>query len=226
MQELREVKGVSLRASILMVCLPVVGCSDSDNAALPAKSLKSEQNTVAHKISIKEFSTGQIASEELKSASFISSSWSYLSKVRVVKYEVLNNNVVVELKFDLKNSQEASDIRDGLVAKFRGEGSPGFSFDCVSKDGSVNFSDKTFAVIDESCYAFDDKQTLLIKSRSPKRTEPMVNQFPILNLFLNTGSVTLYDQSLRAVKSDEELIRVNEKIAQDNKEAIRAKKDM
>ncbi len=215
----RSVKKI-IRAPIALTFLAVTACSEPNDIGPPPKS---EQTTVAGKISFKSFSTGQIASDELRAAESEPLKWTYFAKPRIIEYEELPDKTVVEIKFSLEDSWEGYKLREELENKFKTNGSPNFKFHCTSTGGSVDFSDKRFKITDENCYAFDDKQTLVISRRWPKYEEPLVKQFPSLKLLVDRGSVTLYDQSLRKAKSDEERNRILQQI---EKQDTDAKKDM
>lgn len=212
----RETISTGLRVPTLLIFLTVAACSEPVELGPPKKSL---QATVSTKISLKEFSTGQMVSAELRKASSQPFTWAYFAEPRIVKYETLADGTVVEIEFDLKDSWEGYRLREEMEKKFKGDGSPAFSFHCVSEGGSVDFTDKRFAITDEKCYAFDDKQTLVISRRRPKYEEPLLKQHPSLNFLVDRGSVTLYDQNLQSVKSNAELSRLQEKIVEDDKKA-------
>lgn len=209
-----------IRAPIVLTFLAVAACSESNDIGPPPKS---QQTTVTGKISLKSLSTGLIASDELRAAKSEPLTWTYFGKPRIIEYDELLDNTVVEIKFSLEDSWEGYKLREELETKFKKDGSANFKFHCVSTGGSVDFSDKRFKITDENCYAFDDKQTLVISRRWPQYEEPLVKQFPSLKLLIDHGSVTLYDQSLRKAKSDEE---INSLLKQIENQDDNAKKDM
>ena len=210
------------RAFILSTIVMVSGCSDSIDISRPPA--KSAQTTVgeSERISFKAFSTGQVANNELKKASEKPLTWTYFGEPRIVKYKALADGTIIEFEFDLKNSWEGYKLRDELEKKFKAS-SATFRFHCLSKDNSVNFSDKSFSVTDEICYAFDQNQTLAINTRWPKYKDPLLVQFPSLNLLVDRGSVMLYDQNLRTAKAEEERKLIQKRIADDDH---KARKDM
>ena len=205
----------SFKFALCIVFVAVTGCSESvstpKNMGPPTKDSK---NTVSEKITLKEFSTGQVASKELESARDQALSWTYFSERRIVHVVSLQDKKVVEINFRLEDSYEASKLKDEIEARFRSKGSPEFSFYCVSDVSSVNFTDKKFPVTIENCYAFDENQTLLITRKYPIKKEPLIEQNPVLKILLNTGTVTIYDQNLRAKKSTEERDFMNKKMAE------------
>jgi len=213
-----EVMSKGIRAPVLLISLAVAACSGPVDMGPPAKSA---QATVSARISLKTFFTGQVVSDELRKAKEEPLTWTYFAEPRIVEYETLEDGTVVEIELGLKNSWEGYKLRDELERKFKTDGSPAFRFHCISTDGSVDFTDKRFRITDENCYAFDDKQTLVISRRWPKYEEPLLGQFPSLKLLVDRGSVALYDQNLRRAKGDAERGRLHEQIAEDDKKAAK-----
>lgn len=208
----------SFKFALCIVFVAVTGCSESVSTPINmGPPTKDSKNTISEKITLKEFSTGQVASKELESARDKALSWTYFSERRIVDVVSLEDKKVVEIKFGLEDSYEASKLKDEMEARFRSEGSPIFSFYCVSDVSSVNFTDKKFLVTIQNCYAFDEKQTLLITRKYPIKKEPLIEQNPVLKLLLDTGTVTLYDQNLRATKATQESDRLNKQIAERQK---------
>lgn len=187
----------ALRIITPLIFVFVAACSESTDQGSPKQT---PQATVSTKISFKGFSTGQVVSDELKKAKAGTHSWTYFSKPRSIGYKALADDVVVEIDIGLEGSLESSRLRAALEEKFKSEGSPNFRFHCVTEDSTLNFSDKSFSVVDESCYAFDDSQTLVIKTRRPKYEEPLAEKYRMVNLLLNLSSITLRESPPNSIE--------------------------
>ena len=179
---------------------------------------------------MKEFSTGEIASRKLRKAKDKPFTWTYFDKPRIVSYETLQDGTVVEIQVALKD-WDADTLRVELERKYNtNDGSPRFSFNCVTTSGTVEIMSVKFRVNDKDCYAFDDRQTLVISKRSTRDREPMLEQAPTLKLVVERSHVTLYDENLRRVKGEEDRIRLSNQEYEDSmkaaKDRMKAAKDM
>lgn len=189
-----------MRPKLIHALIPLaVAC------AAPGVFAATTQAKVQEQIAIKGFSTGQPASAELKAAAKAPFTWTYYGAPRMIEYQTMADGTVTELGFALADSWEGYKLMGDIEKRFRESGTPNFRFHCTSENNTVNFTDKRFAVKDESCFAHDETQTLLISRRSPRNREPLLTQFPALKLMVDKGSVTLYNKKLREAKKKEDL---------------------
>lgn len=179
------------RNSVVIVFLIFLlyGCNDNQQS-VPDNSI------VTKVLTLKNFTTGQKISADLKQASLNSKSWSFFGQPRKLEVVTLDDGTVVSIKFPLGSWYDGYQLKDSLKIKYKEEGAVNFAFKCKEENDRIELAGNVFSVSKSICTANDGNQILEITDQHLKYEESFFTLNPSMKVLVDFSNLRLYDPNL------------------------------